>query len=128
MSRRHAPDLRIKRAYEPASPDDGARILIDRVWPRGVTRKDANLALWLKAIAPTAALRKWFGHDPARWVEFRRRYRAELDANRPAVEQLGDVVKAGRVTLVYGARDVAHNHALVLAEYLEQVEGPSSGS
>ena len=104
--------------------DDGARVLVDRIWPRGVAKESAALTLWLKAIAPTAALRKWFGHDPARWTEFRRRYRAELDANPAAVEELGRLVGAGRVTLVYAAHDRTHNHALVLAEFMNGAGEP----
>ena len=111
-------DIRIKRAYDPPARDDGARVLVDRIWPRGVTKEEAALALWLKDVAPSTALRKWFGHDPARWAEFRRRYRAELDENRGAVEQIRGLMKSGRVTLVYGAHDPAHNNARALAEYL----------
>jgi uncharacterized protein YeaO (DUF488 family) len=111
-------DIRIKRAYEAPASDDGARVLVDRIWPRGVTKDAAALTLWLKDIAPSAGLRTWFGHDPARWTEFRRRYHAELDANPAAVRQLRALAKAGRVTLVYGARDTAHNQALALADYM----------
>src|SRR4051794_35234705 len=93
----------IKRIYEPAGRSDGARILVDRVWPRGMTKEAAALTLWLKDIAPSAGLRKWFGHDPARWAEFRRRYRAELDANPRAVERLLEHVRKRKVTLLYGA-------------------------
>ncbi len=118
------PDIRIKRAYETAATDDGARVLVDRIWPRGVAKELAALTLWLKEIAPTTALRKWFGHDPARWTEFRRRYRAELDENPAAVEQLGRLVAAGRVTLVYGAHDRTHNHARVLAEFMNGAGAP----
>lgn len=112
-----AADLRIKRIYEPAAPDDGARILIDRLWPRGVSKKTAHLTLWLKDVAPSTTLRKWFAHDPARWAEFRKRYRMELKANE-AAEHLSDYLKSGPVTLLYAAHDPAHNHALVLADYL----------
>ncbi len=118
------PDIRIKRAYEAAATDDGARVLVDRIWPRGVAKELAALTLWLKEIAPTTALRKWFGHDPARWTEFRRRYRAELDANPAAVGELGRLVAAGPVTLVYGAHDRTHNHALVLAEFMKGASAP----
>lgn len=112
-----ASTVRIKRVYEPASPQDGRRILVDRVWPRGIRREDAKLALWLKDVAPSTALRKWFGHDPARWAEFQRRYREELKSN-PAVEELRREVSSGRTTLVYGAHDTEHNQAVVLADYL----------
>lgn len=111
-------DIRIKRAYEPPASDDGARVLVDRIWPRGVTKDAVALALWLKDIAPSAGLRKWFGHDPARWAEFQRRYHAELDLNGAAVEKLADLAKAGRVTLIYGAHDTMHNQALALADYI----------
>ena len=116
----------LKRAYEAASPGDGQRVLVDRLWPRGVSKEKAAIDLWLKEIAPSTDLRQWFGHDPARWDEFHSRYRAELDANGEAVQQLKDVIRAGRTTLVYGARDEVHNDAVVLAAYLA---GPiSAGS
>jgi uncharacterized protein YeaO (DUF488 family) len=111
-------EIRIKRIHEPPDDDDGMRILVDRVWPRGVTKEAAALMLWLKEIAPSAALRKWFGHDPARWEEFGRRYRAELDRNEASVVRLGDLLRKGRVTLLYGAHDVAHNHAIILMSYI----------
>jgi uncharacterized protein YeaO (DUF488 family) len=116
-------DLTIKRVYEPPSPQDGARVLVDRVWPRGVTKEEANLALWLKEIAPSTALRKWFGHDPARWDEFRRRYIAELDANPAPVGELRALMRKGPVTLLYGAKDEAHNQARALADYLSGADG-----
>lgn len=110
-------DLQLKRAYEPAEASDGRRILVDRVWPRGVS-KDKLKALWLKDIAPSTALRTWFGHRPERWEEFRRRYFAELDANPEAVAELRGHLRAGRVTLLYGARDETHNQAVALRDYL----------
>ena len=116
----------LKRAYEAASPDDGQRVLVDRLWPRGVSKEKAAIDLWLKGIAPSTALRQWFGHDPALWEEFQRRYRAELDANGEVVGQLRDVIRKGRTTLVYGAKDEAHNDAVVLADYM--VEAISAGS
>lgn len=112
--------IRIKRIYEPAAPGDGARVLVDRLWPRGMRKEDAAIALWLKEVAPTPELRKWFGHDPARWQEFSRRYRAELAANPGAVARLAALAREGPVTLLYAARDEAHNHAVVLAHYLRQ--------
>ena len=115
----------LKRAYEAASTDDGQRVLVDRLWPRGVSKEKAAIDLWLKEIAPSTALRQWFGHDPKRWDEFRQRYRAELDANSEAVQQLRDVIRKGRTTLVYGARDEAHNDAVVLADYIGE-RGPIS--
>lgn len=110
--------LNIKRIYEPSTRSDGARILIDHIWPRGVSKKKAALDEWFKDIAPSGRLRKWFGHDPARWLEFRRRYRSELKSNKIAVKHLRDRMKKGRVTLLYAARDTEHNHAPVLAAYL----------
>jgi uncharacterized protein YeaO (DUF488 family) len=111
-------NIRIKRIYEAPDDADGTRVLVDRLWPRGVSKPKAALALWLKEIAPSPALRTWFDHDPARWVAFRRRYRAELARNEAAVAQIGDLSKRGPLTLLYGAHDTAHNHALVLAAYL----------
>lgn len=109
--------IQTKRVYDPASPEDGRRILVDRVWPRGIRKEEARLALWLKDVAPSAGLRKWFGHDPARWPEFRKRYREELRSN-PAADELKREASSGRVTLVYGARDTEHNQAVVLADWL----------
>ncbi|PBB70395.1 hypothetical protein CK228_01665 [Mesorhizobium sp. WSM4312] len=111
-------DLMVKRIYEPAAADDGQRVLVDRIWPRGVSKEHAALALWLKEIAPSDELRKWFGHEPARWAEFQKRYRVELDRNEEAVTQLRDLLREGKVTLLYGAHDEAHNNAVALAEYL----------
>lgn len=113
------PRLRIKRAYAPAHGDDGARVLVDRLWPRGLRKQDAALTLWLKDIAPTTGLRTWFGHEAARFLEFSHRYRAEL-ANCPsAIALLLDLMRQGHLTLVYGARDPQCNHARVLAEHLD---------
>ncbi|ADH89609.1 protein of unknown function DUF488 [Ancylobacter novellus DSM 506] len=121
---RPAPDLRLKRAYDPVADDDGARVLVDRLWPRGVRKDDLKLTLWLKEIAPSAELRKWFGHEPARFEEFSRRYRAELDANGDAVARLEELLKHGRVTLLYAAHDATHNDAVVLDAYLRaRLEG-----
>lgn len=110
--------LKLKRAYEPAEAGDGRRVLVDRIWPRGVSKDEAHVDLWLKEVAPSTALRKWFGHDPARWSEFRERYFKELRAN-PAVENLRQIMAAGPVTLVYGAKDTQHNQAVALAEFLQ---------
>jgi len=112
------PAIRIKRIYEPAAKGDGIRVLVDRVWPRGVTKEKAALDLWLKEIAPSTELRKWFGHDPARWDEFRMRYRKELDENDEAVGQLNALIAKGPVTLLYSARDAEHNQAAALLDYL----------
>ena len=113
-----AADVAVKRVYEAPDKADGQRVLVDRLWPRGVAKKDAALALWLKEIAPSDDLRKWFGHDPERWAEFQKRYRAELDGNEQAVAQLRDLLREGKVTLLYGAHDEAHNNAVALKEYL----------
>ena len=112
--------LNIKRIYEKPSRTDGTRILVDRIWPRGVSKKKAALDGWLRDIAPSARLRKWFGHDPERFSEFRRRYRAELKSDKNAVKELRDRLKKGRVTLLYSAHDEKYNQAQVLAEYLRR--------
>lgn len=111
------PKLRVKRAYEPQSPSDGRRILVDRLWPRGLSKHDLEGVRWVRDVAPSAALRKWFGHKPERWGEFHRRYFDELRSN-PAVETIRDTLKAGPVTLLYGAKDEVHNQAVALAEFL----------
>lgn len=109
----------LKRAYEAPAKADGTRILVDRLWPRGLSKEKARIDLWLKEIAPTTELRQWFAHDPAKWDEFQRRYRAELDGNPGAVAELkAAMTSGGRATLVYGARDEEHNDAVVLAAYL----------
>lgn len=110
--------IRLKRIYEDAAPDDGARIFVDRLWARGVSKEKARLDLWLKDIAPSNELRKWFGHDPAKWDEFQQRYRAELEQNPGPVATLRQKIKEGPVTILYGARDQEHNEAQVLKDYL----------
>jgi uncharacterized protein YeaO (DUF488 family) len=122
---RATPDIRLKRAYDPVAGDDGARVLVDRLWPRGVRKDELKLTVWLKEIAPSAELREWFGHDPDRFEEFARRYRKELDANGGAVGDLEDLLKRGRVTLLYSAHDTVHNDAVVLAAYLRARLGES---
>ena len=112
------PDLRIKRAYDLPDKDDGARVLVDWLWPHGLRKENAALTLWLKEIAPSPELRSWFGHDPAHWTEFAHRYRAELARNVEAVARLVDLAKRGRLTLLYAAHDTEHNHAVVLGTYL----------
>jgi uncharacterized protein YeaO (DUF488 family) len=111
-------DIRLKRAYEPSSEVDGTRVLIDRLWPRGVTKAEAAIDHWLRDLAPSTELRKWFGHDPALWDEFRRRYTAELVGHREQLDQLLRMAAQGPVTLVYGARDEKHNDAVVLKDVL----------
>jgi uncharacterized protein YeaO (DUF488 family) len=110
--------VRLKRAYEPASPEDGTRVLVERLWPRGVTRAEAALDDWVKAIAPSPELRKWYGHEVARWPEFRRRYLAELAGQGEAVAALKARAEAGRLTLVFAAHDAEHSSAAVLREVL----------
>ncbi len=112
-------DVAIKRVYAEVSDEDGCRVLVERLWPRGVAKEQARLERWLKQIAPSSELRTWFGHDPEKWTEFRKRYARELDGNPEAVQELVDLAQAGRVTLVYAARDETHNSAVVLKEYLE---------
>jgi uncharacterized protein YeaO (DUF488 family) len=117
--------VRLKRVYEPPEEADGTRVLVERLWPRGLARDRARIDLWLKDIAPSPSLRRWFHHDPARWTEFQRRYREELAGREPLVAQLLDLASHGDVTLVFAARDLQHNSARVLQEYLEQRLGPS---
>lgn len=109
--------ISLKRAYEPPAASDGTRILIDRLWPRGVTKAKAAIDLWLKDVAPSTELRKWFGHDPDKWPEFQRKYRAELKGNE-ALAELRKLSRQGHVTLVYSARDELHNDAVVLKKLL----------
>ncbi len=117
--------LRLKRAYAPPASDDGERYLVDRLWPRGVKKEDLALTAWFKDVAPSEKLRRWFGHDPARWNAFRLRYRAELGAHPEVLRPLRDASRRGVVTLVYSARDEAHNQAVVLREYIGELESTS---
>jgi uncharacterized protein YeaO (DUF488 family) len=110
-------DVRVRRIYDPPG-EDGQRVLVDRLWPRGISRERAALAAWVPELAPSPALRRWFGHDPERWVEFRHRYRAERLAQAAGLERLRESAARAPVTLLYGARDPEHNHALVLREVL----------
>jgi uncharacterized protein YeaO (DUF488 family) len=112
--------IRLKRVYEPPSPDDGTRILVERLWPRGVNKQTAAIDHWAKEVAPSPDLRRWYNHDPNKWDEFIVRYRAELDKNLEALDDLKRWLKEGPVTFVYAARDEEHNSALVLKEYLER--------
>ncbi len=111
--------FKIKRAYEKPARSDGCRVLVDRLWPRGVSKAEAGIDQWRKEIAPSTALRKWFAHDPARWVEFKRRYFAELDALPELLAELRKLATGRTVTLIYGAKDTEHNQAVALKEYLE---------
>jgi uncharacterized protein YeaO (DUF488 family) len=110
--------VQIKRVYDPPSGDDGIRVLVDRLWPRGLTKATAAVDLWVKDIAPSVALRRWFNHDPNRWAEFKQRYAQELDAKKGAVSALIGAARRGRVTLLFGARDPKHNNAVALHTYL----------
>ncbi|MCC7328868.1 MAG: DUF488 domain-containing protein [Gammaproteobacteria bacterium] len=110
--------IRLKRAYEAPARSDGQRILVDRLWPRGLTRDKAAVDHWIKEVAPSSELRKWFGHDPERWPEFRRRYRAELKKN-PALAELRALARKGSITLLYSAKDEQHNQAVVLKQVLD---------
>lgn len=113
-----AANVKLKRAYENPGAQDGIRILIDRLWPRGVAKADAAIDLWAKDIAPSTALRKWFGHDPARWPEFRRRYSEEIHRHRGQLDELRTLAERGRITLVFAAHDETHNDAVVLRDIL----------
>ncbi|MGE5173094.1 MAG: DUF488 domain-containing protein [Betaproteobacteria bacterium] len=112
--------IKIKRIYDPPSADDGKRILIDRLWPRGIKKDDAHIDEWLKEVAPSDALRKWFGHDPEKWPEFKKRYRKELKEMDEIVKRLRSEAKKRTVTFLYSARDEEHNNAVVLKEVLSK--------
>jgi len=110
--------VKLKRAYEPADLGDGFRILVDRLWPRGVSKEKAKIDLWLREIAPSTELRKWFGHDPEKWDEFQERYRAELKDKGDLVDQIKAAASRGPITLIYSAHDEEHNDAVVLQKFL----------
>ncbi len=110
--------IHTKRIYDPADPGDGTRVLVDRVWPRGISKQEAHIDRWLRTVAPSPELRKWFGHDPERFDAFARAYREELAGRPEAVEELLEAARSGELTLVFAARDREHNHARVLAAYL----------
>ena len=112
--------IALKRIYEPATPTDGARILVERLWPRGVNKNSVELEQWAKEVAPTGALRKWFHQDTARWEEFKRRYFRELDRNEEIWRPLLTASREGRVTLIYSSHDSEHNNAVALREYLQR--------
>ncbi len=111
--------VKIKRVYDPPSRDDGTRVLVDRLWPRGLKKDGANIDAWLKEAGPSTELRKWFNHDPARWTEFRRRFFAELDTRSDAVNEIAGIARRGTVTLLFGSREERFNNAVALKEYLE---------
>ena len=112
--------LAIKRVYDPPEASDGVRVLVDRLWPRGLAKDKAKVDRWMKELAPSDALRKWFGHDPAKWAEFRKRYAVELRDSRELIKELAATARRGRVTLVYAARDEQHNNAVVLADVIKK--------
>lgn len=112
--------LVVKRVYETPTPADGARFLVERLWPRGIRRETLGLAAWIKEAAPSDGLRRWFGHDPSKWDEFRRRYFEELDRCPEVLRPIVDASRGGTATLLYSARDEAHNSAVALAEYLAE--------
>lgn len=109
--------INIKRVYEKSSKDDGERILVDRLWPRGLTKQKAKVDLWLKDIGPSTELRKWFGHDPKRWVSFKAKYKRELKKKTDDIQEIKKHAKKSKVTLVYGAKDTEHNEAFILQDY-----------
>lgn len=112
--------LKTKRAYEPAEPSDGVRFLVDRLWPRGIKKEALEMNAWLKNVAPSRELRKWFAHDAAKWGEFQKRYRAELEANPNVSKPIPEAAKHGDVTLLYSARDTEHNSAVLLKQFLDE--------
>ncbi|GBQ23627.1 DUF488 domain-containing protein [Gluconacetobacter sacchari] len=116
----HLSEIGLKRVYDAPEPDDGARVLVDRLWPRGMRKDALKMDLWLKDVAPSPDLRHWFGHDPDRWAEFRTRYRQELEAGNPDIARLVALAAGEKVTLLYAAHDEAHNHALVLRDFLRR--------
>jgi uncharacterized protein YeaO (DUF488 family) len=117
--------IRLKRVYEPAAAADGLRLLVDRLWPRGLRKEEARLHDWLREVAPSGPLRKWFGHEPAKWAEFQRRYAAELRAKPEIWQPIVDAARHGTVTLLFSARDAENNNAAALKFFLEQPPGPA---
>jgi uncharacterized protein YeaO (DUF488 family) len=115
--------VRLKRVYEPPSSEDGVRVLVDRLWPRGLRKADAEVVHWIKNIAPSGELRRWFGHDPGRWQEFRRRYARELQQHAAELDELRELARQRTVTLLFGARDEQHNDAVVLRDALLRHRG-----
>jgi len=111
-----ADNVKLKRAYDPPEGDDGRRVLVDRLWPRGVSKAEADIDEWVKELAPSTQLRKWFGHDPGRWQEFRHRYALEIHEHADLLAHVRNLARSGPVTLVYSARDEAHNDAIVLRD------------
>ncbi len=113
--------IRVRRVYEAEGTGEGRRFLVERLWPRGIKKENLHMDAWLKDVAPSQALRQWFGHDPAKWDEFQERYRAELDSHPETWQPLLDAARQGDVTLLYSARDTEHNNAIALKEYLQKL-------
>lgn len=120
--------IQLKRVYEPPDSHDGRRFLVERLWPRGMKKESLAMEGWLKDVAPSDALRQWFGHDPAKWEEFQQRYAAELENNTAALAPLSDAARQGTVTLLYSAHDQEHNNALVLKNFLDDRLGRRTGA
>lgn len=116
-------NIRLKRAYDDPARSDGYRVLVDGVWPRGVSKEELDIEEWLRGIAPSSELRKWFGHDPEKWPEFRQRYAKELQASEADLQRLAEKAREGRITLIYGAKDREHNQAVVLRDILRERYG-----
>lgn len=112
--------IKTKRVYEKSAKDDGTRVLVDRLWPRGISKKAATIDQWLREVAPSDELRKWFGHDPSKWEGFKRRYIQELEGKKDLKKKLQDISRIGTLTLVYSAKDEMHNQAIALKEFLER--------
>ena len=113
--------IRLKRVYDKPAKSDGRRVLVDRIWPRGLGKEEARIDEWLNGIAPSTRLRKWFGHDPARWTEFKERYAVELDDQREQLERLAQEARKRTVTLLFSAKDIEHNNAVALKKYLQRL-------
>jgi len=122
------PGIQVKRVYDDLEPNDGARLLVDRIWPRGVSKERAALDAWMPEVGPSSELRRWFGHDPSLWREFKQRYASELDDRPELVAEILELASQGRVTLLYSARDREHNQAVALAEYLRERLGDLGSS
>jgi uncharacterized protein YeaO (DUF488 family) len=117
--------ITLKRAYDPVSPADGRRFLVERLWPRGVSKAKLRVEAWLKEVGPSTELRQWFGHDPGKWSEFRKRYFRELDSRPEAWQPIASAARHGRVTLVYSSHDIQHNNAVALRQFLQAKPRPS---
>ncbi len=127
METDNLPKILVKRIYDPASPDDGLRILVDRLWPRGLKKNEAHIDTWMKEVAPSPGLRKWFSHDPQKWEEFQQDYRFELNKSQAARDLINQIKTNARITLLYAAKDESHNNALVLRDFLNRHLGEDTG-